>query len=76
MDKSPFWFSSLPRLGAARQGWKKPGLKKKPPSGFFFGGGGGLGIFWVFWFFGVFSFFYIFAQKREFLGFFQFQEYL
>ena len=24
---------------------------------------------------GVFCFFYIFAQKREFLGFFQFQEY-
>jgi hypothetical protein len=28
------------------------------------------GFFWVF-----FCFFYIFAQKREFLGFFQFQEY-
>jgi hypothetical protein len=31
---------------------------------------------WVFlWFLGFFGFFYIFAQKREFLGFFQFQEY-
>ncbi len=35
-------------------------LKKTQPSGFF----------WVLCFF-----FYIFAQKREFLGFFQFQEY-
>jgi hypothetical protein len=26
-------------------------------------------------FLGFFGFFYIFAQKREFLGFFQFQEY-
>jgi hypothetical protein len=38
--------------------------KKKQPSGFF----------WVFWLFlgflGLFGFFYIFAQKREFLGFF------
>ncbi len=36
-------------------------------------------VFWVIWFFfgffGFFGFFYIFAQKREFLGFFQFQEY-
>jgi hypothetical protein len=46
---------------------KNPGLKKKPASGFF---GGFLGFFW---FFGVI--FYVFAQKREFLGFFQFQEY-
>jgi hypothetical protein len=44
---------------------KKPGLKKSQPSGLFF--------FWFFWFLGFFL--YIFAQKREFLGFFQFQEY-
>jgi hypothetical protein len=32
-------------------------------------------FFWVFWVFGVFGFFWgFFAQKREFLGFFQFQE--
>jgi thioredoxin domain-containing protein 10 len=50
------------------QGWKKPGffLKKNQPSGF-------LRFFWVFWVFGFFI--YIFAQKREFLGFFQFQEF-
>jgi hypothetical protein len=42
--------------------------KKIQSSGFF--------VFWVFLFFFVFfCFFYIFAQKREFLGFFQFQEY-
>jgi hypothetical protein len=56
MDKSPFWFSSLPRLGGARQGWKKPGFKKKNPAQ---------------WVFLVFLVFYIFDQKREFLGFFQ-----
>ncbi len=56
-------------LGPDRQGWEKPGFKKKKtsPVGFFFG-------FLVFFgFFGVFK--YIFDQKREFLGFFQFQEY-
>jgi hypothetical protein len=41
---------------------KNPGLKKKKPAP------------WVFCFFGIF-FLYIFVQKREFLGFFQFQEY-
>jgi hypothetical protein len=44
---------------------KNPGLKKKPAQ-------------WVFWFFGFlffFGFFYTIAQKREFLGFLQFQEY-
>jgi hypothetical protein len=42
-----------------RQGWKKPGFKKTTQ--------------WVFVFLGFFIlFFYIFAQKREFLGFFQF----
>ncbi len=51
-------------LGLLVAGWKKPGLKKNQPSGSFFG----------FLFFFEF-FFYIFAQKREFLGFFQFQEY-
>jgi hypothetical protein len=43
--------------------------KKNHHSGFF------LGFLGFFWFFGFF-FIYIFAQKREFLGFFQFQEYL
>ncbi len=49
------------------QGWKKPGfLKKNSPVGFF-------GFFFCF-FFGFFGFFiYIFAQKREFLGFFSFK---
>ncbi len=57
-------------LGLAAQlllpGLEKPGFlkKKNQPSGFFF---------WVFWVF--LGFFYIYAQKREFLGFFQFQEY-
>ena len=45
---------------SSRQGWKKPS-----PVGFF----GFLG------FFCFFLFFYTFAQKREFLGFLQFQEY-
>jgi hypothetical protein len=44
-----------------RQGWKKPGFFFYPAEWFFLG-------FWVF--------LYIYAQKREFLGFFQFQEYL
>jgi hypothetical protein len=55
-----------------KPGFLKPGLKKNQPSGFF----------WFFWFFCVFwgfwvslGFLNIFAQKREFLGFFQFQEY-
>ncbi len=43
---------------------------------FFFGFFGVFGVFLGFsGFFGVFWFFNIFAQKREFLGFFQFQEY-
>ncbi len=40
---------------------KNPGLKKNQPSG----------VFWVFLL--VFWGFYICAQKREFLGYFQFQ---
>jgi hypothetical protein len=56
------------------QGWKKPGFlkknpgfkKKTPPVGFFGFFLGGFGVFWVF--------LNIFAQKRQFLGFFQFQE--
>ncbi len=39
-------------------------VTKPSPVGF-------VGFFWVFW-----GFLYIFAQKREFLGFFQFQEYI
>jgi hypothetical protein len=49
------------------EGWKKPGFFKKTPAQWVFLG------FWVFWFF--WFFFDIFAQKREFLGFFQFQKY-
>jgi hypothetical protein len=45
---------------------KNPGFKKNQPSGVFFGFLGVFGFIWVF---------YILAQKREFLGFFQFQEY-
>jgi hypothetical protein len=44
---------------------KNPGFSKKPS----------LVIFFWFFFFFFFWFFYIFAQKREFLGFCQFQEY-
>jgi hypothetical protein len=67
------WRNTLHRLAVkyltlcieTRQGWKKPGFKKKTsPVGFF-------GVFWVFCFFGVFWFF----LWRECLGFFQFQEY-
>jgi hypothetical protein len=48
---------------------KNPFFYKPSPADF-------LGFFLVFWFFGFFFvFLYIFAQKREFLGFFQFQEY-
>jgi hypothetical protein len=45
------------------------GLEKKPAECFFFF------FFGFFGFYGFFGFFYIFAQKRKFLGFFQFQEY-
>jgi hypothetical protein len=46
--------------------FSEAGLEKTQPSGFF----------WVLWvFLGFFGFFYIFAQKREILGFFQFHEY-
>ena len=45
-------------------GLEKTRLKKKPAQW----------VILLFWFFWVF-FFYIFAQKREFLGFIQFQEY-
>ncbi len=46
----------------------KPGLKKNQPSGFF--------SYFCFClvFLGIFGFLNIFAQKREFLWFFQFQE--
>jgi hypothetical protein len=66
--------TSAPTPPAARQGWKKP-------VGFLggFGGlwffGGFFRFFWVFlgfigFFLVFFWFFYIFAQKRDFLGFF------
>jgi hypothetical protein len=62
------------RLAFCSQGWKKPGFlyKKNQPSGFL----GFLVFFGFFGFFFFFLFFYtgIFSQKREFLGFFQFQE--
>jgi hypothetical protein len=45
MDKSPFWFSSLPRLGAARQGWKKPVFLNTAQWGIL--SFGFLGGFWV-----------------------------
>jgi hypothetical protein len=49
--------------------FSEAGLDKTQPSGFFW-------VFLVFLgFFGFFGFFYILAQKREFLGFFQFHEY-
>jgi hypothetical protein len=48
---------------------KNPGLKKKTSPVVF------LRFFWVFCFFWVFGFLYIFAEKREFLGVFQFQKY-
>ena len=49
---------SCPNSYHLRQGWKKPGLKKNQPSGVFL------------FFLGILGFFHIFAQKREFLGFF------
>ncbi len=52
---------SYKREDQLRQGWKNPGLKKIRTVGLF-------GIFGYF-------FIYIFAQKRKFLGFIQFQEY-
>jgi hypothetical protein len=63
------------RLASCSQGWKKPVsfLISQVVYLFFFGFFGVLGVFWFFG--GLFGFFNIFAQKREFLGFFQFQEY-
>jgi hypothetical protein len=56
--------------GSVQEAWLEPGFKKNQPSGFF-------RFFWVFLgffgFLGFLDFFLIFAQKREFLGFFQFQ---
>jgi hypothetical protein len=48
-----------------RQDWKKPGFLSQKPAQWVF-----LGFFFCF-----FLVFFIFAQKREFLGFFQFLEY-
>jgi hypothetical protein len=60
--------------------YNEAGLEKNP--GFFYKKNPAQWVFlfflWFFWFFvffWFFWFFYIFAQKREFLGFFQFQEY-
>ncbi len=72
--------ASTPRPGWSRAPWtriapwamvgKKPGLKKKPAQWVFFGF-----LFFLF-FFVFFGFLYtVFAQKRAFSGFFQFQEY-
>ncbi len=54
--------AGYPWSSAFRQGWKKPGLLKKTSPVVFFG------FFVVVFLF--FLGFYIFAQKREFLGFF------
>jgi hypothetical protein len=56
------------RSSSLKAGLEKTRLFKKvtQPSGFF-------AVFWVS--LGFYVFFYIFAPKREFLGFFQFQEY-
>jgi hypothetical protein len=55
-------------------GLEKTRLKKKKtsPAGFFWVFLGFFGFFGFFWFF--LGFLNIFAQKREFLGFFRFQE--
>jgi hypothetical protein len=58
--------ADLPQAGLG-----KTRFKKKPAQWLFLGF---LGFFGVF-FFCFFCFFYIFAQKRKFFGFFQFQEY-
>jgi hypothetical protein len=58
-------------IANTRQGWRKPGVLKKKPAQWVF-------LVFLVFFFGVlvfFWFFYLFAQKREFLGFFQFQEF-
>jgi hypothetical protein len=68
MDKSPFWFSSLPRLGGARQGWKKPFLKKKPAQRVFC-------FFWGFLFFLFFLFFLYICPEEIVFRVFSFQEY-
>ncbi len=66
VDPRQLYLAALFTPGAFRQGWKKPS-----PVDFF-----GFFVFFCFFlFFLFFVFFYIFAQKREFLGFFQFQEY-
>ncbi len=57
---APVWRPSWP---PGRVGKKPEFFFLNQPSGFFW-------VFWVFW-----SFFNIFSQKREFIGFFQFQEY-
>jgi hypothetical protein len=55
-----------------KAGLEKPGFEKKTAQWVFFGG-----VFWVFCFFLWFFWFFfnIFVQKREFLGFYPFQEY-
>jgi hypothetical protein len=60
---------------------KKPGFfkKKTQPSGFYWVSWNFFGVSWGFsgflGFLGFFCFFYKFVQNRQFLGFFQFQEY-
>jgi hypothetical protein len=79
--------TALPALAAKllKAGLEKTRVKKKPqPRGFFSGFLFFLVVFWFFVFCGFFGFFvfflffgffYTFAQKREFFGFLQFQEY-
>jgi hypothetical protein len=56
-------------------GLEKPRFFFNPAQWAFLGFLGFLGLSRFLGFLGVFWFFYIYAQKREFLGFFQFQEY-
>ncbi len=61
-----------PPLFACCQGWKKPRFFFKNLAQCFFWGFLGFFVFFLGFLF-FFGFFYIFAQKREFLWFFQFQ---
>jgi hypothetical protein len=63
----------IQHIMAMEAGLEKTRVKKKtsPVPGMFFGFFLVFCFFWFFWFFWIFLvFFYIFSQKREFLGFF------